>query len=384
VRNPYEILGVQRNASAEDIKKAYRKRAKECHPDANPDNPDAENHFKELSEAYAVLSNPQKRQQFDTFGATGRTADPFAGMGGFDISDALRMFMEAFRGGGGDQFGGGFFGGATRSRGQSRARKGRDLRVKIEVTLDEILNGAEKKLNYARRTVCKECGGSGVAPGAMETTCPTCRGTGQMRTVRSTMLGSISTIITCPDCGGTGSKVDAYCKKCSGEGRLDGHEQIEISVPRGVSDGNYIIIEGKGNAGIAGGPPGDLAVFFEEIPHERFNRRGNDLYYRFPMRFSQVALGDEIEVPTLDGTTKKLKIPAGTQFGKTFKIKGYGLPKVQSKSRGDLIVSAFITTPTRLSKREKEIYRMLDKASDGKQAETQNEDILERFKDILT
>ena len=379
MRNPYEVLGVPRNATEEEIKRAYRKGAKECHPDANPNDPSAEERFKELSEAYAILSDPQKRQQFDTFGSVGGR-DPFAGMGGFDISDALRMFMESF--GGGDPFGGGFFGERRSSRGRhSRQRKGQDLRVTVEVSLEDILHGVPKKIRLAKKVVCPECGGSGVPAGAKERVCPTCNGSGRIRTVRTTLLGSFSTVVVCPACGGSGVKVSAYCSRCSGEGRINGRDEVELKVPPGVSEGNYVVIQGKGDAGIAGGPPGDLIVFFKELPHKRFSRRGNDLYLRLPLSFPQAALGDEIDVPTLDGKNKRLKIPAGTQFGQTFRIKGCGLPKIHSRSRGDLIVTAFIKTPKKLSKREKELYKQLEKSSDSSDNDT--EDIFERLKELF-
>jgi len=381
LRDLYEILGVERGASEDEIKSAYRKRAKECHPDTNRE-PDAENRFKELSEAYSVLSDPNKRRQYDAYGTTGRNGDPFAGMGGFDISDALRMFMEAFNGG--DSFGGGFFtGGFGQRERASRSRKGNDLRLTVEVSLEDILKGAHKTVKLTKKVVCKECGGSGIPAGAKEKPCASCGGSGQKRTVRNTLFGSMSTIVTCPECGGLGYTVSAYCPKCSGEGRIDGSESVEFDVPRGVSEGNYLVIENKGNAGIAGGSPGNLIVFFKELPDKRFNRRGNDLFYRLPLSFSQVALGDEVDIPTLDGEKRSLKIPSGTQFGQTFRMKHLGLPIINSRARGDLIVTAFVRTPAKLSKREKELYEELASFDEGHASEHEDESLFSRLKDLL-
>ncbi|MCK5833114.1 molecular chaperone DnaJ [bacterium] len=381
MKDLYEILGVNRSATEEELKRAYRQKAKECHPDTNSD-PEAENLFKELSGAYAILSDPQKRRQYDTYGTTGRSQDPFAGMGGFDISDALRMFMEAV--GGVDPFGGSFFGGGFGGSGRaSRSRKGGDLQVTVKVSLEEILSGAKKKIKLSKKYVCKECGGSGIPAGAKEKTCPDCGGTGRRRTVRASLLGSISTVTTCSTCGGTGTTVTAHCPKCSGEGRIDGSQSIDFEVPPGVSEGNYLVMDGKGNAGIAGGPPGNLIIFFKEIPHKVFNRRGEDLYIRFPLTFSRAALGAEVKIPTLEGEDKALKIPSGTQFGQTFKLKGSGLPALNSRSRGDIVVTAFIRTPTRLSKKEKEVFAELAEFDSEHSAEHNDENIFSRLKDLF-
>jgi len=379
LRDLYDILGVERGASQDEIKAAYRRRAKQCHPDTNHE-PDAESRFKELSEAYAVLSDPDKRRQYDTYGTTGTGYDPFAGMGGFDISDAMRMFMEAMGGG----FGGSFFGGNFGQQGRaSRSRKGSDLRVTVEVELEEILAGGKRQLKISKKVVCKECGGSGIPAGATEKTCPSCNGAGQKRTVRSSFLGSISTVTVCPECNGTGTTVSAFCPKCSGEGRTDGSELVEIEIPQGVSEGNYLVMEGKGNAGIAGGSPGSLVVFFKELPHKVFSRRENDLYYRLPLTIPQAVLGCELEIPTLDGKPHKQKIPAGTQFGQTFKIKGLGLPHLRGKSRGDLIITAFVRTPEKLNKTERELYKKLSEFDESHSAEHDGENIFERFKNIF-
>ncbi|RKZ30355.1 molecular chaperone DnaJ, partial [bacterium] len=275
----YEILGVSPDTSMEEIKRAYRKRAKECHPDANPNDPDAERRFKELSEAYSILSDPQKRRQYDTFGTTGRDIG-FPGFGNFDISEAMRTFMEAV-----DDMTS-FFGGPSRYGRRTGTRPGEDLRISIELTLEELFTGVTKKIEMSRKAPCPECGGTGIPADAKEIVCPTCNGRGQKSTTRATLLGTFSTITTCPECHGTGRITTARCGKCSGEGRVDKTDRIEVKIPKGASDGNYLVIRDKGNAGVAGGRPGNLIVFIKEKPHKIFERRGNDLLYELPISFS--------------------------------------------------------------------------------------------------
>ncbi len=382
-RNLYEILGVPSNATPEEIKQAYRKKAKECHPDTNPDDPNAEHRFKELSEAYAVLSDANKRRQYDMFGTVGRGANGFGGFETFDLSDALEMFMQAV--GGMDPFGS-FFGGMRNSENtrRSRSRKGEDLRITLELTLEELFTGITKKTKVIRKIPCPECKGSGIPPDAKEAVCPSCQGRGQKRVIRTTLLGTISTISTCSNCGGTGRKTTARCAKCSGEGRISSTETVEIEIPPGAFEGNYLVIENKGNAGIAGGPPGNLIAIVKELPHDTFQRRGRDLYYRLPLSFSQAALGDTAEIKTIDGKTKKLKIPEGTQFGQTFSLKNCGMPQVGGGSPGDLIVTAFVRTPKNISREEKRLFQQLSKFDESHSKEHEEENILERLKDLFT
>jgi len=371
--DPYEILGVSGNASQEEIKKAYRKKAKECHPDANPDDPDAENRFKELSEAYAILSDPAKRQKYDMFGASGGAFTDF-GFGGFDIFDALRNFAEAF--------GGGWSGG--RRSNSRRVYKGSNLKISVDLTFEEILHGAKKKVSIQRKLICAECGGTGIPEDAREVVCQRCGGMGRIKTVQQTLLGSIPMVYECPDCGGSGKVFSATCGKCSGEGRIDGNETITISIPPGVTGGEPYVVAGKGNAGISGGPPGDLFVFTREVDHEIFQRRNKNLYYRLPLSFSQAALGDKVEIPTIDGEKTTLKIPTGTQFGQNFKIKGRGLPGKNNSSRGDMIVTAFVRTPVKLSREEKELFNKLGEYDESHKSEHEEESLIDRLKDLFT
>jgi molecular chaperone DnaJ len=278
-----------------------------------------------------------------------------------------------------------FFGrGFSRGR-HSRSRRGEDLRVLVSVSLEEVLRGTKREIKISHKVVCKECGGSGTPSGAKEISCPGCQGRGQRRTVRSTLFGTLQTISTCPECGGTGTKITAQCGKCSGEGRLDATETIEIEIPPGVSDGGGFVIEDKGNAGIAGGTHGNLVVFIKETPHKVFSRNAGELHYRLPITFSQAALGDIIEIPTLDGKIHQLKIPEGTQFGQNFRLRGMGLPSVESRSRGDLVVTTFIITPQKLSKDEKEYFEKLKEIEKGKPVELPNpdENILEKLWELF-
>lgn len=389
-KDPYKTLGVDRDASMEDIKKAYRKKAKECHPDANPDDPQAEEKFKELSEAYSILSNPQKKQQFDMGGMSGQGFSGGMNYQHIDLSEAMEMFAQAFGGGGmgGDPFDmmSGIFGNRTQQRRQSardRKRRGRDLRISVSLTLEEIFTGVSKTIKVKRKKVCPQCSGAGVPEGAKVRTCPTCQGRGQVKQVRRSILGSSVTITPCPDCGGSGNKYDEICSHCSGTGRIQGQETIKVDIPAGVAEGNYLTVEGKGDSGIAGGPPGNLIVFIREKPHKKFHRRGEDLFTRIPISFSQAALGDTIDIKTIDNKTAKLKIPQGTQFGQALRLKKLGLPKLHSKTRGDLIVTVFVRTPENLNKQEKELFQKLGKFDSKHKSEHEKEDLFDRFRDVL-
>lgn len=319
-RDYYEVLGVNRDASEEEIKKAYRKLALECHPDRNPGNKQAEERFKECTEAYEILRDPQKRSRYDQFGHAGlREAAGFEGFDftTFDLSDALRAFMRDF-GGFGSVFDE-FFGTNTR---QTRRgyHKGQDLQIRLKLSLEEIATGVEKKIKLKRLQKCDQCNGSGAEKGTSKSMCPKCEGTGQIRRVSRSLLGQFVNVSPCNYCDGEGMVIDKPCPVCRGEGRVEGVSNISVKIPPGVTTGNYIPIRGAGNAGPRGGPSGDVIVLIEEEEHPVFIRHGDDIVHEMLISFTQAALGDEITVPTLDGNVN-LKIPSGTQPGKIFRLR---------------------------------------------------------------
>ncbi|SYZ73546.1 chaperone Hsp40, co-chaperone with DnaK [Candidatus Zixiibacteriota bacterium] len=351
----YNTLGVPRSASEDEIKSAYRKMAMKFHPDRNPGSKEAEDKFKEATEAYEVLKDPQKRRTYDQFGSAGLSGGGFGGFdfGGFDLNEALRAFMRDFGG-----FGGGFeefFGGG---RGE-RYNRGEDLRVRVTLTLEEIATGTEKTLKVKRYEECGECGGSGLSPGSSRKTCPDCRGAGQIRTMTRTFLGTIQQVRTCPTCRGEGTVIGEACRKCNGEGRTAATGTVKVKVPAGVSSGNYMSMEGEGNAARNHGQSGNLIVVFEETEHDFFSRQGDNIVCMMPISFTLAALGGEIAVPTLNGN-HSLKIPAGTQSGKVFRLKGKGVPHLNSRGTGDEMVQVTVWIPTNLSAEDK---KLLDKLS---------------------
>lgn len=368
-RDYYEILGVGRQASEEEIKKAYRKLAVKYHPDKNPGDKESEEKFKEATEAYEVLKNTQTRQQYDQFGHAGISGQGGFGGGGFtrdfDLSEALRAFMRDFGGmgggGGGSIFDEIFGSGGRGGRGGRRVDfRGEDLRVKVKLTLEEIAEGTEKKIRIRRFKRCGTCNGSGAAAGSKPQRCPQCNGTGQVRHVSRSLFGQFVNVTSCDYCGGTGEVVSNPCSTCGGSGRVDETNTITVKIPAGVAEGNYIPLRGEGNAGMRGGESGDLAVFIEETQHDRFVRRGSDIITEVPITFSTAAIGGSVDVDTLNGKVK-LKIPAGSQTGRVFRIKGHGLGRLRSQGRGDLLVKVSVWTPEKLTTEQRKIYEDLAK-----------------------
>ncbi len=348
----YELLGVSRDATEEEIKKAYRKLALKYHPDRNPDDKDAEEKFKEITEAYEVLRDPEARARYDRYGHAGVSGGGFGfDFTGFDLADALRAFMRDF----GSPFDD-FFGVETRTR--DRVRRGSDLKVKVSLTLEEIAQGAEKKIKFRRLVVCKSCGGTGAKKGTALQTCPACNGSGEIRRVHRSFLGQIVNVTTCSRCHGEGTIITEKCSNCHGSGMVHLEEQIQIKIPPGVSSNNYIPIKGKGNEGPHGAPAGDLLVYIEEKEHPIFTRSGSDLYCDLPITYPTAVLGGKVEVPTLDGSYS-LEIPPGTQSQKVFTISGLGLPRLEGRGRGDLHVRVFVWVPTKISKEERKLIEAL-------------------------
>ena len=357
-RDYYDVLGVSKSASADEIKKAYRKLAIKYHPDKNPDDKAAEDKFKEAAEAYEVLSNAEKKQRYDQFGHAGAGQGGFGGGAGhMNMEDIFSQFGDIFGGGGGSPFDS-FFGGGQSTRGGRRVARGSNLRIKVKLTLEEIAKGVEKKIKVNKQVVCQSCSGSGAKDKSSVSTCRTCGGSGAVRRVTNTILGQMQTTSTCPTCNGEGSEITAKCGTCHGEGLSRGEETISIQIPAGVSEGMQLSMSGKGNAAPRGGVPGDLIILIEEIEHETLKRDGFNIVYDLYISFADAALGASVEVPTIDGKAK-LKIDAGTQAGKILRLKGKGIPEVNSYHRGDELIYVNIWTPKALSKEERELVERL-------------------------
>jgi molecular chaperone DnaJ len=354
-RDYYEVLGVEKTASKDELKKAYRKLAMQYHPDRNPDDKDAEERFKEAAEAYEILSHDEKRANYDRFGHAGMRG----GQEGFsDINDIFSHFSDIFGGGGGSIFDDFFGGGQRRTRRRTGGTPGSDLRVTLQLTLEEISEGTSKKLKIKKQVKCDECGGSGAEEGTSKNTCPVCHGTGEVKSVSRSVFGQFVNITTCSNCGGEGTVIDKPCRKCMGDGRVQEEANINIDVPAGVSDGNYMTMRSDGNAGKRGGPAGDLMVIFKEIQHEYFQREGDDILYDLFVSFPEAALGGEVEVPTLTGKAK-LKIDSGTPSGKLLKMRDKGVKHLNHSGRGDQIVRVNIAVPKKLNSKEKELLKEL-------------------------
>ena len=363
-RDFYEILGVDKNATAPEIKKAYRKQAIKFHPDKNPNNKQAEESFKEAAEAYEILSNPDKKSRYDQFGHAGVSGAAGGGGGfsggGMSMDDIFSHFGDVFGGGG---FGGGGFsgfGGGGRSR--RRVNKGSNLRVKVKLTLKEILEGVEKKIKVKKYVSCSTCSGSGAKDND-KSTCSTCHGSGQVTQVSNTFLGQMQTRATCPTCGGEGKIIKNKCTSCHGEGIVKDDEVITLNIPAGVADGMQLSVSGKGNAARRGGVNGDLIVVIEEIPHEFLLRDDDDLIYNLHISIPEAILGTPVEIPTIEGKVK-VKLEQGVQSGKILRLKGKGLPDINGYGKGDLLVKIDIWIPKNLTKDEIKIMEKL-KESDS-------------------
>lgn len=350
-RDYYEILGVQKNASLDDIKKAYRKLAMKYHPDRNPGDKSAEEHFKEVAEAYAVLSDDQKRANYDRFGHEG-----LRGMGdpGFtDINDIFSHFSDIFQGFGfGDIFG---------ERNSRRSNRGADIEVRLKLTLAEVATGVTKKIKLRKRKSCDSCGGSGSAAGSRRITCSVCGGSGQVRQVSRSVFGQFVNIAACRNCDGQGTVVEKPCPECHGNGVAQGEVTLSVKVPAGVTTGNYIPLRGQGHAGPQGGQSGDVIVIIEEIEDDVFERHGDDVVIDLTISFPEAVLGSEVEVPTLTGKAR-LTIPSGIQSGKVLRMRGKGIPHLNGSGAGDQLVRIFIYTPTRVTDAEKKLLEQLMKS----------------------
>ena len=372
-RDYYEVLGIDKNATDEDIKRAYRKKAKECHPDLHPNDKEAEARFKELNEANEVLSDPDKRARYDQFGCDGPDMGGSAGgnpFGGMDFSGMGGMgdiFDQLFNGG---------MGGSAQAR-RNAPRQGNDVRYELRLTFEEAAKGCHKSVEFYRYENCATCGGSGAKPGTQPQTCSMCKGTGQIRQSG----GWMTTVRTCPACGGSGKVIKDKCSSCGGSGRVRMRRTLELDVPAGVDDNIVLSKRGQGEPGANGGPNGDLLIQITVKPHKLFRREGTNLRLEVPISFTQAALGAEIDVPTLDGSVK-YTIPEGTQTDTEFRIRGKGIQQLGSNNKGDLIFKVRVETPRRLTEKQRELLRQFDGDDNGKQYD-QRKTFIDKVKELF-
>ena len=365
-RDYYEVLGVSKEAQDADLKKAYRKLAMKYHPDKNPGNKEAEEKFKEINEAYEVLSDADKRARYDQFGHAGVDGQAGAGgfegfSGGFSGAGGFGDIFDMFFGGSGGFSGGGFSGSSGSGR-RNGPQRGADLQRQLDLTFEEAAFGCEKEIEIVRPEACSACQGTGAKAGTTKKRCEKCQGTGQIRTVQRTPLGSFQSVQTCPDCHGEGTIIETPCPECGGTGRVRKRKTLKVKVPAGVDNDSRIRLSGEGEAGLRGGSPGDLYIFINVKPHKIFERRGNDVYMEMPITFTQAALGGEISVPTLEGKAT-LKIPEGVQSHTMLRMRGKGIPQLRGGGRGDQMVRVIVATPTKLNKRQRELLEEFAKAS---------------------
>jgi len=367
-RDYYEVLGIDKNATEDDIKRAYRRKAKECHPDLHPDDKEAEARFKELNEANEVLSDANKRARYDQFGFE----DPMAGMGGggnpfggFDFGGMGDIFDQLFGGG---------MGGGGRRQGP---QQGNDLRYELKITFEEAAHGCEKSFEFYRNENCTTCGGSGAKPGTSPVTCQTCKGSGQIRTSG----GWMTTVRTCPTCGGSGKVIQDKCTSCGGSGRTRVKRTANIKVPAGIDNGQTIIMNGQGEPGLRGGPNGDLYISVSVKPHKLFKREGYNLRLDLPISFTQAALGGDVDIPTLTGPIK-YRIPEGTQNDTEFRLKGYGIQQLRSTQKGDLIVRVRVEIPKKLTDKQRDLLRQFEDSTTGKEYE-QRKGFFDKVKELF-
>ncbi len=381
-RDFYEILGVGRSATPEEIKKAYRKLALQYHPDRNPDNKEAEDKFKEGAEAYEALSDPTKRQRYDQYGHEGMRGTDFRSYQ--NVNDIFSSFGDIF--GGNSIFEEMFGGTQQQQRRRETGQPGSDLRLRLKLTLEEIAGGTEKKIKVKKWKTCGTCSGSGAKPGSSKSSCPHCNGTGELRQVSRSMFGQFVNISTCAHCGGTGNVIKDQCTACEGEGREHGESTIKITVPAGVSEGNYLTLQGQGNAGRRGGPAGDIIVEFEELKHESFIRNGDDVIFNALISFPEASLGADLDVPTLTGHSK-IKIEPGTLPGKMLRMKEKGIPHLNSYGRGDQLIRIQIWVPNKLSSKEKDLLKQLascEHVIPTDEDKSKNKSFFEKMKSVFT
>lgn len=382
-RDYYEVLGVSKDASEDEIKKAYRKIAIKYHPDRNPGDKEAEEKFKEAAEAYDVLHDAQKRQQYDQFGFDAPGGFGGFSSGDFSMDDIFQMFGSVFGGGGFGSFGG--FGGG-RGGSSQRVYRGGDLRLKVKLSLQEVASGVTKKFRVKKDVTCPHCHGSGAEAGSSADTCPTCHGSGYTVQTKQTLFGVMQTQGVCPTCHGEGKVIKNKCKECGGDGVVKGEEVVEIKIPAGVADGMVLTVQGKGNAGAHNGVPGDIQVFINEESNDTFVRQDNDLIYNLLLDFPTAALGGEVKIPTIDGKSLKINLEPGIQPGTTKRLRGKGLPAVQGygSGTGDIIVNISIYVPKTLSRDEKEALEKMQRSENFKSDNSTRQSIFQRFKNYFS
>ena len=361
-RDYYEVLGLSKGASADEIKKGYRSKAKELHPDRNTSDPSAESKFKEANEAYDVLKDPERKAAYDRFGHAAFEGG-MGGGGGQRQGDFSSAFSDVF-----DDLFGDFMGGGQRGGGRSRASRGSDLRYNLEISLEDAYSGLQKSINVPTSVQCSPCNGSGAAGGSEPSTCPTCSGMGKVRASQ----GFFTVERTCPSCSGMGQVISNPCSSCGGQGRSNKDRSLSVNVPAGVETGTRIRLSNEGEAGLRGGPAGDLYIFIEVREHKIFQRDGNSLFCRIPVSMSGAALGGDIEVPTMDGGCSRVKIPAGSQSGRQMRLRGKGMPAIKSAQKGDMFIEIAVETPVNLTSKQRELLREFEALSEDNNPESKS------------